>query len=390
MPATSNARPDALGATREPRKRHECTRCILRREDDPAIQFDSDGLCQHCRTYDAHKARRRDAQGALKERFGDTADRIRQDGSGREYDSILGISGGVDSSYVAYLSRQFGLRPLAVHLDNGWDSELAVKNIEGLLKGLNIELFTHVISWPEFRDLQLAYLQASVVDIEAITDHAIGACLFRAARAHRVRYILSGANVATEGFLPSSWVHAKNDLMNIRAIHRRFGKIPLRTFPTLGVLREGFYRAAFGVTFVPVLDQVPYVKEEAKSILTAELGWRDYGGKHYESVFTRFYQAYILPRKFGIDKRRSHFSTLICAGQMSREEALRLVAEDPYDPALLAQDREFVLKKLGLGEAEFARIMTLPRREHLEFASHTKLRAWLRRVLGPLAPSRRA
>jgi N-acetyl sugar amidotransferase len=362
--------------------RDECSRCILRRLDDPQIRFDAEGVCQHCLTYARYMAQWRSRPGAIGDTFDDLAKEIREAGEGKEYDCILGVSGGVDSSYLAYLSRQAGLRPLAVHLDNGWNSELAVKNIESLLDGLGIELQTQVISWPEFRDLQLAYLKASVVDIEAITDHAIVACLYRAARAHGVRYILSGFNVATEGFLPASWVHNKNDLMNLRAIHRRHGTLPLRTFPRLGVIRQFVYTHAFGIRLIPVLDNVPYVKEEAKALLVRELGWRDYGGKHYESVFTRFYQAYILPRKFGIDKRRSHFSTLICAGQMDRKEALRLIEEEPYDPRLLATDKEFVLKKLGLSEGDFSRIMSLPRREHLEFASHTKPRRWLKRLLG--------
>jgi N-acetyl sugar amidotransferase len=364
-------------------ERTECSRCILRRQDDPLIVFDAEGVCSHCATYDRYMTRLRSR---AQRPFEELADEIRRVGKGKEYDSIVGVSGGVDSSYVAYLSRQARLRPLAVHLDNGWNSELAVKNIEGLLKRLEIDLSTYVISWPEFRDLQLAYLQASVVDIEAITDHAIVASLFRTARAHRVRYILTGFNVATEGFLPASWVHAKNDLVNLRAIHRRYGKLPLRTFPRLGVARQLFYQLACRIELVPVLDRVPYVKSEAKALLTQEFGWRDYGGKHYESVFTRFYQAYILPRKFGIDKRRSHYSTLICAGQMARGEALRLVADDPYDAALLAVDKEFVLKKLGLSEREFDRIMATPRREHLEFPSHTKPRAWLRGIVRRLLP----
>jgi N-acetyl sugar amidotransferase len=362
--------------------RQECARCILRREDDPDIRFDAQGVCNHCRGYHDYLERTKASRAGGFERL---AEEIREAGRGRAYDSILGLSGGVDSSYAAYLAKRHGLRPLAVHFDNGWDSELAVRNIELLVKQLGLDLYTHVVSWPEFRSLQLAYIKASVVDIEAITDHGIMACLHQVAREQGVRTILTGVNVATEGFLPAPWVHFKNDLMNLKAIHRAYGTVPLRTFPTLGVLRQLYYTHLRRIRLVNVLDHVPYVKEEAKKTLAAELGWRDYGGKHYESVFTRFYQAYILPRKFGIDKRRSHLSTLICAGQLSREEALRQIAPDAYPAAELAQEKEFVVKKLGLTEAEFDELMSRPPRDHLEFASYLRLH----RRLAPLVRASR-
>jgi hypothetical protein len=217
-----------------------------------------------------------------------------------------------------------------------------------------------------------------VVDIEAVTDHAIAACLYRVAAAKGIRTILSGANAATEGYLPEAWVHNKNDLMNIRSIHRAHGSVPLRTFPTLGLLRLAWYTRVRRIRTIPLLDHVRYVKDEAKRTLQEELGWRDYGGKHYESVFTRFYQAYILPRKFGIDKRRSHFSTLICAGQMTREEALAELEQPPYDAAQLAVEREFVLKKLGLDDVAFEVLMRSPPRSHLEYGSHLKILERLR------------
>lgn len=355
----------------------ECARCILRRSDDARIDFDATGLCNHCRAYDAFFAARASAPPRS---LASLVAGLRGAGRGREYDCVVGVSGGLDSSYAAYLARQQGLRALAVHLDNGWNSELAVGNIERLCKGLGLDLFTHVIAWNEFRDLQLAYLRASVVDIEAITDHAIMACLHRVARSRGIRHILTGESPATEGFLPPGWVHPKNDLMNIRAIHRRYGRLPLRTFPTLGLVRKAWDTRVLGLRVVPILDYVPYVKQEAKQVLTRELGFRDYGGKHYESVFTRFYQAYILPRKFGIDKRRSHLSTLICAGQMTREQALREIEAEPYPAELLRREREFVLKKLGLGEAEFEELMRAPARPHTDFASYL----WFYRALRPL------
>ena len=355
--------------------RTECTRCVLRTEDDPDLEFDGAGLCTFCRHYDA-RIRRTVDPGEM----GRILDQVKAAGEGRPYDCVVGLSGGVDSSWVLYIVRKHGLRPLVVHLDNGWNSELAVGNIENLVKRLGADLHTHVISWGEFRDLQLSYFKASVVDIEAVSDHAIFACLFRVAAAKGIRYVLNGTNLATEGFLPASWVHNKLDLTNLRSIHRAHGSVPLRTFPTMGVLRHGWYTRFRGIRSIALLDHTIYVKSEAKKVLAAEVGWRDYGGKHYESVFTRFYQAYILPRKFGIDKRRSHFSTLICAGQMTREEALAELARPIADPSQMAVDREFVMKKLGFDEASFEAYMKAPPRSHFEYASHLKIRRALRPV----------
>lgn len=373
-----DADPEAKGMEPEERE-DECVRCVLRRADDAAIRFDPNGVCNHCHTYDAFVEARSRAMGRAS--LDGIADAIKRAGRGRDYDCVLGVSGGVDSSYVAYIAHGLGLRPLAVHLDNGWDSELAVSNIERLLKKLDFDLYTYVISWSEFRDLQLAYLRASVVDIEAITDHAITACLYRVAWRRGIRYILTGANITTEGFLPQAWVHNKNDLLNIRAIHRKFATVPLRTFPRLGVMRQLFYDHVVGIRMVPVLDYVRYVKSEAKETLAEKVGWRDYGGKHHESVFTRFYQVYILPRKFGIDKRRSHLSTLICAGQLTRQEAIKELEQEPTDAERLAADKEFVLKKLGLSEAEFEGIMRTPARSHLEFSSHLRIYRALKPML---------
>jgi N-acetyl sugar amidotransferase len=366
--------------------RRECARCVLRIEDDPVLEFDAAGVCRYCRHYDAVVGRAGERKAAADPER--TWAEIREAGKGKRYDCVVGLSGGVDSSYVLLLARKAGLRTLAVHLDNGWNSELAVRNIENLVKRLGADLHTHVISWGEFRDLQVSYFRASVVDIEALTDHAILACLYRTAAAHGIRHVLTGINDRTEGFLPMHWVHAKNDLVNIRSIHRAHGSVPMRTFPTLGVLRKAWYERVRGIRMVAILDIVPYVKEEAKAALVREVDWRDYGGKHFESVFMRFYQAYILPGKFGIDKRRSHFSSLICAGQMTREAALAELAKPPCDPAQLAVDREFVMKKLGFDEAAFEAYMKAPARSHFEYASHLKARLRLSRIYRKFRPRR--
>lgn len=345
----------------------QCVRCILDEADDPAISLDDAGVCNHCRDYDVMAGERVFPGAEGERRLREIVSTIRARGRGKPYDCIMGLSGGTDSTYVAYLARELGLRPLAVHFDNGWNSELSVKNIENVVSRLGLDLFTYVINWEEFRDLQLAYLRASVVDIEAITDHAIITTLHRLAAQHGVRYILSGTNIVTEAVLPVHWIHNKADHLNIRAIHRAYGTRPLKTFPLFDFRSKRYHIDVLGIRTVPILNYVPYVKADVKRIITEELGWRDYGGKHYESVFTRFYQGYILPTKFGIDKRRAHLSNLICSGQMTREEALAELQEPAYDPELLRTDREFVLKKLGLSESEFETIMAAPPRAHSEF-----------------------
>ena len=326
-----------------------CSRCILDTNDDPILQFDEKGVCSTCNTYD-ELVRTKVYKGEIGKLKTDTLiNEIKLAGKNKKYDCIIGVSGGVDSTYVAYITKkQFGLRPLAVHLDNGWDSELAVSNISETLRRLNIELYTHVINWEEFKDLQLSFIKASVVDIELTSDHAIFATLYKVAQKHNIKYILQGVNIVTEGFLPSNWIHNKFDWLNINSIHKQFGKVPLKTFPHISFFKQLYYQYISGIQFVPILNYVPYSKEEAKKLIMTELGWRDYGGKHYESIFTRFYQAYILPQKFGVDKRKSHFSTLICAGELKRDEALELIKEPTYNLEKLAADKEFAIKKFGL------------------------------------------
>lgn len=350
-------------------RREECVRCVFRLKDDPRLELDKDGICQHCRTYETRRTRTMSVpERDLKFRV--VVNSIKKLGRGRKYDCVVGLSGGVDSSYVVYLAHREGLRALIVHLDNGWDTEASMANIENALRVTGFDLHTYVIDWPEFRDLQLAYLKAGVIDIEALTDHAIVATLFRAAREFGVRYILTGVHWATEGILPDSWVHMKMDSPNIKAIQRGFGTRPLKTFPLISLPSLWLYRSVGGIRDVPILDLVDYEKSVVKGLLQTELGWRDYGGKHHESVFTRFYQTYILPMKFGVDKRRSHFSTLICAGQMTREQAANELLKPPLDADLAAIDKMYVARKFGVSVEQFDEWMSGPRRSHLDFASY--------------------
>ncbi len=346
-----------------------CTRCILDNIDYPEIYFDDAGVCNICNFYDEIAAKHILSDDKKEKALHKLVLNIKEAGANHEYDCVLGLSGGVDSSYVAYKTKTLGLRPLVVHLDNGWNSELAVKNIENIVRKLGFDLYTHVINWNEFRDLQLSYFKASVVDIEALTDHAINAILYKTASERGIKYILSGENLVTEGRMPPNWVHLKNDLVNIKDIHKKFGKIPIKTFPTLGELKSFYYKRIKGIKTIPLLDYIDFNKNKAKQIIIHELEWRDYGGKHYESVFTRFYQSYILPVKFHADKRKSHYSTLICSGQLTRSEALELIKLPIYDNTKLKEDKEFVIKKLGLSESEFDTMMKQPIRKHTDFKS---------------------
>jgi N-acetyl sugar amidotransferase len=345
----------------------QCTISVMDNIADPDISFDEKGISNYY-----YQFQRAFNESVLTGKEGEDklaaiAHEIKEAGKDKPYDCIMGLSGGVDSTYVAYVAKKLGLRPLAVHFDNGWNSELAVKNIENIVSRLGFDLETYVINWEEFKDLQMAYLKASVVDIEAITDHAIFATLYRMAGQRGIQYILSGTNVQTENTLPKTWIHPKTDHINIKAIHKAYGTVPLKTFPFMDAKVKRYYQQVKGVRSVSVLNYVDYNKHAVKETIQKELGWRDYGGKHYESIWTRFYQGYILPAKFKIDKRKAHLSDLIFAGQITKEEALAELQQPMYNEEQFKSDYDFVLKKFGFTEQEFNALMQQPPRSHYDF-----------------------
>jgi N-acetyl sugar amidotransferase len=351
---------------------------------DPNITFDEKGICNYYYDY-LIKEKEMVFKGEEGERkLQEAINKIKKAGKGK-YDCITGVSGGVDSTYLTYMARKFGLNPLVVHFDNGWNSELAVKNIENIISTLGFDLYTLVVDWEEFKDLQLSYLKASVVDIEALTDHAIGGSLYRLASENNIKYILSGANIVTEGVLPAYWITNKSDHVNIQSIHKKFGKVKLKTYPFFAGRERRYYSDIKGIEVVYPLNYLPYNKAIVKETITKELKWRDYGGKHYESVFTRFYQGYILPVKFGIDKRKAHLSNLIFSGQITKEDAVKQLKEPIYDPQQLMQDYEFVIKKFNLTEEEFDALMKTERKEHAEYGINKGLYAKYT-FLKPLRP----
>jgi N-acetyl sugar amidotransferase len=351
---------------KDERPYQQCSLSVMDNIADPDIRFDEKGICNYYYEYKVAAASLRTGEEGWRE-LESLAAGIKEAGKGLPYDCIMGLSGGVDSTYVAWLAKKLGLRPLAVHFDNGWNSELAVMNIENIISRLGFDLYTYVIDWNEFRDLQLAYLRASVVDIEAITDHAIFATLYRLAGEKKIRYFLNGTNVQTENTLPKSWIHPKSDHVNIKGIHKVYGTLPLKTFPFSNAKVKRYYQQVLGVRSVSPINYVDYDKQQVKQLIQKELGWRDYGGKHYESIWTRFYQGFILPEKFKIDKRKAHLSDLIFGGQITKAEALEELARPIYDPKQFKIDYEFVLKKLGLTAEEFDRVMKTPPRSHYDF-----------------------
>jgi N-acetyl sugar amidotransferase len=371
-------------------KYRQCALTIMDNIADPDISFDKDGICNYYHEYQKAAAEGLFLGEEGKKKLSLLVDKIKKRGRDKRYDCLIGLSGGVDSTYVAYIVKQLGLRPLAVHLDNGWNSELAVRNVENIITKLGFDLYTLVVNWEEFKDIQLAYLRASVVDMEVVSDHAIFATMYKLAKQHNTGYIISGTNIVTEYIMPPSWLYQKMDFSNLKDIHDQYGKIKLKTYPTFDFKKYVYYSAVLKLNPISILNYVEYNKKNVKEIIKKKLDWRDYGGKHYESVFTKFYQAYILPEKFKIDKRKAHLSTLICSGQMTKQEALKELGQLLYPSNELKTDKEYVLKKFGLSEKEFEDIMQLPMRKHEDFKTDKKLKEVYMNLLLKTAPIRKA
>lgn len=343
----------------------QCSLSVMDNIADPDITFDENGICNYYYEYlEAEK------QNVLKDeagekKYNEIITQIKADGKGKKYDCILGVSGGVDSTYLAYLAKQAGFRVLCVHFDNGWNSELAVKNIQNIVEKCGFDLYTYVIDWEEFRDIQLAYFKANVIDIEAVTDIAIFSALDIICKEQGIKHIIDGRNVVTEVTLPQAWI-CKNT-SNLRDIHDRFGTMKRKAYPLMSPIRRRMVARSKPFESWPLLNYVVYDKKAAKETIINELNWRDYGGKHYESVFTRFYQGYILPTKFKVDKRKAHLSNLIFSGQITKVEALAELQEPIYPAAFFDQDLQFVLKKLGFTEQTFQDYLTSPAVPHSSY-----------------------
>ena len=360
-----------------------CTRCIMD-TSDPNIFFNKDGVCNHCLRYDFLLSKRIYKGEEAKKALDNLIAEIKKAGKNKNYDCIIGVSGGIDSTYVAYLTKKLGLNPLAVHFDNGWNSELAVSNIEKTLERLNIDLYTYVIDWSMFKDLQISFLKSSTPDGEIPTDHAINALLFREANKRGIKYIVNGMNFATESMAVEAWAYGHSDWKYIKNVHKLFGKERLKNYPRFNFYNLFFWTFIKRIRVVSILNYVEYIKEEAMSLLKHELGWIYYGGKHYESVYTRFYQGYYLPEKFNIDKRIGHYSDLVRSGQLNRPQALDDINKPMYDPSLLAQDKEFILKKLDFNQESFDEIIMGPNKSFKDYPNNYNVVNRIKRIVNYL------
>jgi N-acetyl sugar amidotransferase len=338
------------------------------------IAFDLDGNCNYCSEYLAHLDvldHQGDGSAATIDGLGDLVDAVKKGGEGKAYDCIVGVSGGVDSSWALVKAVELGLRPLAVHMDNGWNSNLAVSNISNLIEGLGVDLVTYVINWDEYRSLMSAFFEADVIDIELLYDNALHEVCYSQAKKYGVRYILSGSNFSTEGLrMPKSWAWGnKWDGRNILKIASR-SKVKIRTFPLFTTAKWLAYTYIQHIQWVPFLDFFPYNKEKVLKVLEADYGYVRYPYKHYESVFTRFYQGYLLPIKFGVDKRRVHLSSLIASGQMDRSMAIKDLNKPPYaSDSELAIDLKFFLKKMGWSDEALSNYLARPEMSHEKYGS---------------------
>lgn len=363
-----------------------CTKSVMD-TSDPWITFDEEGVSSHVRHYENYAENVMLTGKAAKAKTQEMVSMLKQEGKGKEYDCIMGLSGGVDSSYLAYYATKIlGLRPLVVHVDAGWNSELAVNNIQSIIQKLDLDLHTLVIDWEEMRDLQLAFFKSSIANLDVPQDHVFIASLYQEAKRYNIKYILNGGNMSTESILPNAWGYDASDSLHVLDIHKKFGAIPLKTYPVFTPFKRFFYYPHLvKMKTLRPLEYINYNKAEVKEFLIKELGWRDYGGKHYESTFTKFFQAHYLPKKFGFDKRKAHLSSLIVSGQMTREDALKELKEPLYDLKELEEDRIFFAKKLGISLDEYYSIMNKAPSDYTDFANVEKYLNTLRKVTRKLS-----
>ncbi len=355
-----------------------CARCVMD-TTDPNIMFDDEGVCSHCHYFQNNVVPNWFPDQRGEALLHDMIAQVKAHGKGKPYDSIIGISGGVDSSFLAVKVAEWGLRALAVHVDAGWNSELAVKNIEQIINKTGLDLVTHVVDWEDMQELQLAFLRSNLANQDVPQDHAFFAALYRYAIKNDIKFVISGSNYATEGILPQSWGYDAMDARHLRAIHARFGTRKLKDFPIVSFFDYHIYFPKIKkMTILRPLNYISYTKSAAIDYLERNYGWRYYGGKHYKSRWTHFFQAYYLPTKFGYDKRKAHLASLVVAREISRDEALKELDKPLYTENELAEDKAFVAKKLGLTVEELDRLVTAPGTHYREFPNNEhKLQRYL-------------
>lgn len=340
---------------------------------DPLIRFDASGQCNHCNGY-LKRAPKILYHGAPSDQtLQELIARVKTRGQGRDHDCLIGVSGGTDSSYLAYLAHSWGLRPLLVHLDNGWNSDKAVMNIQRVSSALGLDYQSFVLNWDEFRQIQLAYLRSSIVEMEMPTDVAIQGALHQVAAEQGIHYILSGGNLATEGILPRSWFYYPKDSRLLHGICKKFGVKVSRNFPTFDVPSELYYKYIKNVRNLYPLNYVDYDRATAQAALKRECEWVDYGGKHHESRFTKFVQGYLQPHKFGVDYRRCTLATQVCLNNVTRDEALAILEKSPFDAPAIEKEKIYVAKKLGISVQELELIIQQPPKSYRDYPNNELL-----------------
>lgn len=356
------------------RKYQICENCVMDTSDSKII-FDRKGVCDFCNDYyhNILPGWKRGAEG--KKELKKISYQIRKAGRGKKHDCIIGMSGGVDSSYLCYIAKEvMHLHPLVYCADTGWNLDIASENISRIVEALGLDMYTESVNWQEMRDLQLAFFKAQVPYQDLPQDHAIFAGLYNYAVGHGIKYVLTGANNATECIRPPiEWVY-QNDLTLIKSIHKKYGSIPLKTFPMCSMLKyRGYYSGIRGMKRIAPLNYVNYDKEKAKEFLKVKFGWKPYDNKHYENVFTRWYEGYYLPYKFGYDKRRVYFSNEILTGTLTREQALEELKQNPYPAEVMKEDETYIASRLGISATEFQQIINGPRRTFEDFENSWRM-----------------
>ena len=342
-----------------------CKRCILD-ETVKDIWFDENGTCKYCHISDEME-KKHPLGVAGERRLSELIIKIKEDGRNNTYDCIAGVSGGRDSTYTLYKAVQLGLRPLAVHFDNGWNSDISVSNIKNACEKLNIDLHTVVADWEEFKDLQIAFLKSGTPDADIPADYAIYSVLYDAAKKEGVKYILNGHSFRTEGTSPISWTYM--DGRYLKSVHKQFGKLKkIKSFPVMSMTKLIYYVFAERIKEVRLMECINYVKKDVDSVLEKELNWKYYGGHHHENNFTKFFQSYYLPQRFGIDKRKTELSAMIRSAQITREKALNEIQEHPYHYE--KEVVEYAINKLGLTQKEFDTIMNAPIKSHDDYPTY--------------------
>ena len=352
-----------------------CTQCVMD-TTDPSIVFDSQGICDHCNDFNNHVKPKWLPNERGKVRLNRIIEKIKIHGQGKDFDCILGLSGGIDSSYMLHLTvKEFGLRPLVFHVDGGWNSEISVHNINVLIDNLGLDLYTEVINWEEMKDFQLAFFKSGVPHLDIPQDHAFIATLYHFANKYNIKYILNGGNISTECVqYPMEWFYYGTDMSQINDIRHQFGTIDMKTYPFSSILFHKVFLKYFkGIKVIKPLNYMHYNKEDAINILIKEYNWKPYPQKHFESRFTKFYEGYWLPERFGYDTRKVQYSSLILTGQMTRETALENLKKPAYDPSSIEEEFNYIATKLGISSDELKHYFNLPKKYYWDYRNQQYL-----------------